>query len=145
MQCYRQNRASLTSMKRYIKLIWVLPITLLGLCFSGIICLSGGRISKHGDAWEATGGAASRLLWLFNPWINIEAITLGHIIIARDDVVAACLRSHEHAHVRQYERWGMLFPLAYLLAGALATMRGGDAYRDNAFEVEARNFEVKRS
>jgi len=99
--------------KRYIAFIWVLPITLLGFGVAMIIRLSGGQIIKHGSAWEATDGKASQMLWLFNPWINIDAITIGHIIIARDEEVAKRLRAHEHAHVRQYERWGVLFPFAY--------------------------------
>jgi hypothetical protein len=41
-------------------------------------------------------------------------------------------------HVRQYERWGPFFPLLYLLASFEALIRGGDAYRDNRFEREAR-------
>jgi hypothetical protein len=127
-----------------IAFIWALPITLVGFCFAIIIYATGGQIAKHGIAWEASVGRASQLLWLFNPLLNIDAITLGHIIIACDEATATRLRRHEHAHVRQYERWGVLFPLAYLLASALAAIKGGDAYRDNVFEVEARRAEARR-
>jgi len=47
-------------------------------------------------------------------------------------------RAHERAHVRQFERWGVLLLLLYPLAGLLAWVRGGHPYRDNLFEREAR-------
>lgn len=72
-----------------------------------------------------------------NPWMRVEAITLGHVIVARDVETADRMRTHEQVHVRQYERWGMIFPLAYLVASAIAVIRGDCAYRGNAFEREA--------
>ncbi len=117
--------------------LWPLPITLFGLTLAGIIKASGGECAGVGNALEASSGVASRILWLLNPWGQIEAITLGHVIIARDSATAERLRAHEHTHVRQYERWGVIFPFAYLAASAIAVFRGGDAYRDNVFEVEA--------
>jgi hypothetical protein len=47
-------------------------------------------------------------------------------------------RAHERAHVRQFERWGMLLLVLYPLAGLLAWMGGGNPYHDNLFEREAR-------
>ena len=122
---------------RLWRYVWPFPITLFGLILAGIVKASGGACSRHGNALEASNGAASRLLWLMNPWGNIEAITLGHVILARDTNTAARLRTHEHTHVRQYERWGVIFPFAYFASSAIAVMKGGDAYRDNVFEREA--------
>jgi hypothetical protein len=48
------------------------------------------------------------------------------------------LRRHEHAHVRQAERWGPLFVPAYLLESAWQALCGRNAYLDNRFEVQAR-------
>jgi hypothetical protein len=124
--------------KRIAALVWASPITLIGVVFAIIIRATGGQIRKHGIAWEASNGAAFRLLFLLNPWQKIAAITFGHIIIARDTAIANQLRAHEHAHVRQTERWGLFFPLAYLVASIVAWARGGDAYLDNGFEIEAR-------
>lgn len=121
-----------------MRILWALPITLFGAVLGAIIRLSGGTFRRQSIALEACGGAAGRILWLFNPRGRIEAITLGHVIIARNAALADALRPHEHAHVRQYERWGFLFPLAYLTASAWAHLRGGCAYRDNCFEREAR-------
>ncbi len=122
---------------RLWRYVWPLPITLFGLILAGIVKASGGNCARYGNALEASNGAASRLLWLMNPWANIEAITLGHVILARDTNTAARLRTHEHTHVRQYERWGVIFPFAYLASSAIAVIKGGDAYRDNVFEREA--------
>ena len=130
--------------KQYCVYLWVSPITLAGVAFAIVIRATGGNIVKHGIAWEAYGGSATKLLWLLNPWIKIDAITLGHIIIAQDKSTATRLRTHEHAHVRQYERWGLFFPFAYLTASIIAAIKGGDAYRDNVFEVEARRAETHR-
>jgi hypothetical protein len=117
--------------------LWPLPITIFGLILAAIVKASGGICKRYGNALEASNGEASRLLWLMNPWGNIEAITLGHVILARDTNTAARLRTHEHTHVRQYERWGVIFPFAYLASSAIAMIKGGDAYRDNVFEREA--------
>jgi hypothetical protein len=40
-------------------------------------------------------------------------------------------------HVRQYERWGMLFFPLYLFSSLLQIVRGCDPYLDNSFEREA--------
>jgi hypothetical protein len=128
---------------RLLRLVWAAPVTLAACVPLAIIWLSRGRVSKHGLAWEATDGIAPRLLWLMNPWGGIEAITLGHIILARDHGTAARMRVHEHVHVRQYERWGAIFPFAYLAASGIAMLKGGDAYRDNVFEREAFAAELK--
>jgi hypothetical protein len=122
---------------RLWRYLWPLPITIFGLILAAIVKASGGICKRYGNALEASNGAASRLLWLLNPWGNIEAITLGHVVLARDPATAARLRTHEHTHVRQYERWGMIFPFAYLASSAIAVVKGGDAYRDNVFEREA--------
>jgi hypothetical protein len=110
---------------------------MFGLVLASIVKVSGGACKRYGNALEASNGAASRLLWLMNPWGNIEAITLGHVILVRDTNTAARLRTHEHTHVRQYERWGVIFPFAYLASSAIAVIKGEDAYRDNVFEREA--------
>lgn len=64
------------------------------------------------------------------------AITLGHVIIGVDQATLHHVRSHEHVRVRQYERWGLFFPL-YLGSSMLALVRGGAPYRGNVFERQA--------
>jgi hypothetical protein len=45
--------------------------------------------------------------------------------------------AHEHAHVRQWRNYGWRFPFAYVWAWIAA----GFSYRNNRFEVEAREWE----
>lgn len=72
------------------------------------------------------------------PRLPFSAITLGHVVLGLDADVLARVRAHEQVHVRQYERWGALFLLAYPAASLYQWLRGRDAYRDNPFEREAR-------
>jgi hypothetical protein len=122
---------------KWLGWVWAAPITLVGLLFATVIRASSGQLQHHGNAWEATGGCAPWLLWLMNPWLLIEAITFGHVIIARDAMTARRVRAHEQVHVCQYERWGVLFPIAYLAASVMAILRGECPYRGNRFEREA--------
>jgi hypothetical protein len=62
---------------------------------------------------------------------------LGHVIIGVDHETLAHHRLHEHVHIRQYERWGVLFFLLYLSSSLLQIARGRDPYLSNAFELEA--------
>lgn len=124
-------------MPRLVMWWWAAPMTLVGLLLATAIRLSGGQVSHRNIAIEACGGCAPRLLWLMNPWMRIGAITLGHVIIARDDATAARMRTHEQVHVRQYQRWGAFFPFAYAACSVFAALRGECPYRGNAFEKEA--------
>ncbi|MQA89854.1 MAG: DUF4157 domain-containing protein [Gemmatimonas sp.] len=64
------------------------------------------------------------------------AVTIGRTIILRPGVdLTPGLLAHELAHVRQWES-DLLFPIRY----SWATFRHG--YRDNPYEVEAREAEV---
>ncbi|MFT4744684.1 MAG: hypothetical protein ACI9OB_000401 [Nonlabens sp.] len=60
------------------------------------------------------------------------AATLGQLVIVRAPAVRTRLLAHEVVHVRQQERLGPLFALAY----PLAQLRWG--YRANPFEIAAR-------
>jgi hypothetical protein len=73
------------------------------------------------------------------PWPKggISAITFGDLILGRNDQALDECRIHEQVHVKQAHRWGPLFLPAYLAASAWVWWRGGDAYMDNPFEVEA--------
>jgi len=64
-------------------------------------------------------------------------MTLGHVVLGRDELLLDLTRDHERVHVRQCERWGPLFIPAYLLASLWVKLRGGRPYEDNPFEREA--------
>lgn len=114
--------------------IWAAPVSLLGLLAApafrdvrvvdGVILLEGLR-----------GAAGAR---------SNRAITLGHVVLAVRPMGDRVL-AHEMVHVRQYERWGPVMPLAYLAAGAFAGLRSRRPYRDNPFEVAARDAEPVNS
>jgi hypothetical protein len=72
--------------------------------------------------------------WLMADWL---AITIGPLILAWRPLSQREL-AHELAHVRQWRRHGPMFIPRYLLASHRAARAGGDRYRDNAFEIEAR-------
>ncbi|MEP7378506.1 MAG: hypothetical protein ABI725_02990 [Chloroflexota bacterium] len=72
---------------------------------------------------------------LFMPdWL---AITIGHWIFAWRPLDATEL-AHELAHVRQWRANGLRFIPRYVGESRRAAAAGGDRYRDNRFEVEAR-------
>lgn len=115
--------------------LWASPTTLLGLLFGGLGLLTGTRMQCRGPSLEFHGGLVKWLL-MFTP-IGAGAMTLGHVIIARDIAILDRCREHEWVHVRQYERWGPLFLPAYLACSAYLWLQGRDAYRENPFEIEA--------
>jgi hypothetical protein len=108
--------------------LWAAPCSAVGLLLSMFFrrrYVTRGVIVAEGASWPR------RLGWRY------RAITFGHVILCVDELDTRTL-GHELVHVRQYERWGPLFFLAYPLAALGAVARGGGPYRDNPFEVEAR-------
>ena len=68
---------------------------------------------------------------------NWLAITIGRLIFAWRPLAPDEL-AHELAHVRQWRANGLRFIPRYLAESRRAARSGGDRYRDNRFEVEAR-------
>ena len=122
-----------------IRYAWASPVTVLGLVVALLTSLSpGGRLSVVDGVLEAAGGFAAfflRRCTLLRG--GVSAMTLGHVVIARDAALLDATRAHERVHVRQCERWGPLFLPAYLLGSLVALLRGGNFYYDNPFEREA--------
>ena len=124
---------------RALVYLWVLPTTTLGLLFLPLALLSrrGGARVVDG-VLELHGGAVT----LFLRYCTLlrggaSAMTLGHVVLGRDERLLDLTREHERVHVRQCERWGPLFIPAYLLASLWVKLRGGRPYEDNPFEREA--------
>jgi hypothetical protein len=120
-----------------IRYVWTAPTTALGL----VLVLTGlwrARVWVVDGVVEAHGPA---LDWLLSHFTltpgGAAALTLGHVVIARDSWSLESTRAHERVHVLQCELWGPLFVPAYLAASLLATLRGGNFYFDNRFEIEA--------
>jgi len=122
--------------------LWAAPVSLAGLALAPLALVAGGRIRIVRGVVEVSGGCLGPLLSRVNPWFPIQAITLGHVVLGVSAEVLERCRVHERVHVRQYERWGPIFPLLYLASSAAALGRGRGAYDGNAFEREA--FEAER-
>ncbi len=117
--------------------IWALPATLAGLVVVPLAWASGGRVRRREGTIEVSGGLVAWLLARIPVVRGAAAMTLGHVVLGRDEECLAWSRRHERVHVRQYELLGPLFLPAYLLASLVAVVRGGHYYRDNAFERAA--------
>ena len=120
-----------------VRYAWAAPTTALGL----VVVVAGLRrahLRVVDGVLEAHGPA---LAWLLTHLTLMEggaaALTLGHVVIARDDWSLESTRAHERVHVRQCETWGPFFVPAYLAASLSAFLRGRHFYFDNRFEVEA--------
>jgi hypothetical protein len=101
---------------------------LLGLLLAPLFnrrAVVGGVLVCEGASWPR------RLGWRY------RAITFGHVVLCVDELDDETFR-HEMVHVYQYERWGPLLIPLYFLASLYEWARGGHPYRDNPFEIEAR-------
>jgi hypothetical protein len=119
-------------MVRAIGYLWALPVTLVGLLLALLTALSGGSVRTGDGVLEVHGGIARRLLR------GGAALTLGHVIVARDADCLARSRPHELSHVRQFEVWGPLLLPMYWLIGAWLWCRGYHPYLDHPLEPPPR-------
>ena len=103
---------------------WSLVGALLGLTFASRR-VANGVLLCEGAGW------LRKLGWRY------RAITFGHVVLSVDEIDEPTL-AHELVHVRQYERWGPFLVPLYLAESVTARVRGGNAYRDNRFEIAAR-------
>ena len=128
----------LTIARTYVRYLWALPNTLIGLAVLPLLVASGGHAQVVNGVLELHGGLVT---WLLRRLVPLRggavAVTLGHVVLGRDRHALALTRLHERAHVRQYESWGPAFIPAYLAAGAWALCSGHDPYADNYFERRA--------
>ncbi len=126
-------------MLRLMSYLWPLPATLLGLLVALVARSSGGAWRSVDGVMEAAGGWPARVLSRGFPFSGtVAAITIGHVVVGVSLDALVTTRVHERAHVRQFERWGVLMLVLYPLASLLAWLRGGNPYLDNCFEREAR-------
>ncbi|MFZ5484540.1 MAG: hypothetical protein ACOZB0_09950 [Pseudomonadota bacterium] len=113
---------------RGLAYLWAAPNSLLGVL--------GGL---DGRGWRVRRG----VLEIADAWLpkvlgaQVQAVTLGHVILARDARALGVWREHERMHVRQYEWLGPLFLPAYGLLGVWTWLRGRHPYREHPLEVES--------
>ncbi|KHK98857.1 hypothetical protein LK09_08315 [Microbacterium mangrovi] len=82
---------------------------------------STGRVERHGDLFVFRGMPRTTF--------RRGGVCVGRCYLTGDEPVTAAVLRHEAVHVRQWRRYGALFPLLYALAGR-------DPMR-NRFEIEA--------
>ncbi len=118
-----------------LRYLWAAPVSALGLVMACAAGLGGARWQRVNGVLEVCGGWLGR--WMAKR-TKVQAITVGHVVLGVDASTLSAWRAHEHAHVAQYERWGVLMVPLYLASSLHARMRGDNAYWHNAFEREAR-------
>ena len=124
---------------KFLRYIWVLPNTLLGLLFVPLALFSKGGMEIVDGVLEIQGGLVSWFLKNCFPVRGyVAALALGHVVLGYDRVSLSTYRLHERAHVRQYEILGPIFIPVYIAAGFWALMRGRGAYKGNYLEKKAR-------
>ena len=114
--------------------LWASPVTLVGLVFALLAAVTGGVVQLRSGIVEVSGGLVGQLLRGCRLYRGGAAITIGHVVLARD---AECLersRSHELVHVQQFERWGLFLLPAYWAIGMVLWIRGLDPYLDHPME-----------
>jgi len=122
-----------------LRYLWASPATLVGLVLGLVACLFGATARVRHGVLEVAGGRLARAVSTVPSLKHVLALTVGHVVIGIDHAILDQERPHEHAHVRQYERWGvLLFPL-YLGSSIVQFVRGGHPYLDNRFERQAFN------
>jgi hypothetical protein len=123
---------------RTLTYLWALPTTMFGLIFVPLAMLSRGGVRVVSGVIEVHGGIVDFFLRRCTLLPNgASAMTLGHVVLGRDEFLLDATRDHERVHVKQAERWGPLFIPAYLTASMVQWARGKRAYDDNPFEREA--------
>ena len=128
---------SLIMFFRILRYLWAAPATVVGLAVAAVTICVGGTLRVVGGVVEAGGGWFGRFMQLLPQALRIEAITFGHVVLGLNHAALARLRAHELVHVRQYERWGVLFFPLYLASSLWQLLHGRDPYRQNCFELEA--------
>lgn len=116
---------------------WAAPATLVGVCLSVAALAAGARPRIADGCIEVAGGRIARCIARLPRRCRFSAITFGHVIIGVDHATLSACRRHEQVHVRQYERWGVLFFPLYIGSSLMQLMLHRDPYHDNRFEREA--------
>lgn len=130
----RPNRRRI-AWRRYL---WAAPASMVGLVPAALACAAGASARVVDGVLEVAGGPLARWVGAAPGRGGFVAITFGHVVIGQSHELLAGLRAHEHEHVRQYERWGVLFFAAYLGSSAVQWLCGRSPYWHNCFECQAR-------
>lgn len=120
-----------------VRYAWASPASAVGLLLLLVARVAGATVATLDGTIEVGGGRIALLIARLPHCMRFNAITFGHVILGIDHEVLAQCRMHERVHVRQYERWGILFFPLYLGSSLLEFLRGRDPYWNNYFERQA--------
>ncbi len=120
-----------------LRYAWAFPATVIGLALAVIARALGATLAIVDGAVEVAGGGLGRTLSRVPRLNRFDAITFGHVILGTSHETLAACRAHEHVHVSQYERWGVLFFPLYLGSSLAQLIRGRSPYWHNHFERQA--------
>ncbi len=130
-------RTYYNALLKCIAYIWASPNTALGLLLGLSMLVFNGKVRVISGVIEFHGGWAGNFIASRPHPFYFGAITIGHVILGTCHHQLDALRTHEHVHIRQYERWGLFFLPAYALASLWEIFHGRDGYRNNYFEKQA--------
>ena len=120
-----------------LRLLWALPCSAIGVALGLLLVGIGGSAKRVGHTIEFALTVHHEQLPKWALRLRFSGITFGHVILGQSHEVLAVLRPHERVHVRQYERLGPLFFIAYPASSLVAMLSGQCPYRGNRFEQEA--------
>jgi hypothetical protein len=121
-----------------LRYAWAAPATAVGLLGALAAVACGANAAIVDGVLEVSGGRLGRAATRLPAELRFSAITFGHVVLGTDAALLECVRRHERAHVRQYERWGVLFFPLYAGASLLAWLNAQRPYWHNHFERQAR-------
>ncbi len=124
---------------RFARYLWAAPCSAVGIVVALLYYPFGASVRLANGVLEVAVFGRSDRGRTVSTNVRFSAITLGHIVIGLTHQELKRLRSHELAHVRQYERWGLAFFLAYPLSSLLQLASGRSPYLHNRFGIEARS------
>jgi hypothetical protein len=127
---------------RLLFYLWAAPASAIGCCIAFFAFCLGATWRVTDGVVEVGGGRFSSLVRLLPHVLRFEAITLGHVVLGLNHTVLETHRFHEHIHVRQYERWGILFFPLYLISSIMQFLRGRHPHHCNYFERQACQYTV---
>ena len=119
-------------------MLWASPCSVVGLVLATIPLALGGKAKLSRGALEVTYRQNHASCGRLASWLPFRGIVFGHVILAVTCEELQRIGPHERVHVEQYERWGPLFFIAYAASSLAQLLRGRGPYRDNHFEVQAR-------
>jgi len=122
---------------RMLRYVWASPYSLVGLLLSLPALMLGATARVNDGALEVAGGRFGLWLSSFPRVLRFSAVTMGHVILGENHALLASVSAHERVHVRQYERWGILFVPVYCGVSLVQLVRGRSPHFANRFEREA--------